>query len=177
MSKLFDVMEGTSSRSIYFVTDRTRTEVEQKIEAYGRLPQGWHCGHGHAATRKARQAAILLAASACVRGYKVDAFPIPDGGVIVSLYCDDVSLEASVEADGTIGADVEKGIGEDFDTYEGPQNADPAQVLRFFSTWRKNCGLSGPSQHWRTTPIANASRIMSSSIREEPFPYSMSGVE
>ena len=72
----------------------TNDAVSSRIHSFGRLPEGWHYGEGHGAT----QAAICIALCigelfAKYNAGEIEVFPDIDGGILVSGYRDNETIE------------------------------------------------------------------------------------
>ena len=86
--------------SLAFVAESVASQKAQ-IRSFARLPNGWHYGEGRGATEKAIATALdvnslLLEYNA----HDIEAFPGVDGGILLSGYRDDDTLEVRCDPSG-----------------------------------------------------------------------------
>lgn len=72
------------------------------IRSFERLPSGWHYGEGRGATKLATKSALAIHRALANRADEVEAFPDISGGILLSGYCGDETLEAFCHRDGAV---------------------------------------------------------------------------
>lgn len=82
-----------------FSCEATPSAIGQRIRSFGRLPAGWHYGDGRAATNAALSLALTVA-ELLPDGNDVEAFPGVDGGILLSAFHGNETLEVRCEPDG-----------------------------------------------------------------------------
>ena len=84
-----------------FVCEAKPSAIGRRICSFRYLPVGWHFGEGHPATDAAVSMALAVAEllPSCD---DVEAFPGVDGGILVSAYHHDETLEVRCEPDGRV---------------------------------------------------------------------------
>ncbi len=82
--------------------DREEAIVDE-IRSFERLPAGWHYGEGHGATGLAVESALAMQALLMTnKADEVEVFPDVSGGVLLSGYCQDETMEIFCDHDGRI---------------------------------------------------------------------------
>ena len=79
------------------------TDIEDEILSFERLPNGWHYGEGRSATKRAIELALevnLFFAKHSARA--VEVFPDVSGGILISGYYENETLEVFCTQDGQI---------------------------------------------------------------------------
>ena len=76
-------------------------EIARKIEAFAALPDGWHFGDGVGAVVEAVKSALAVNSLLVLHGARnIEAFPLIEGGVLVSGYGGRDTLEVRCQPDG-----------------------------------------------------------------------------
>lgn len=103
--------ESTQEFWVDFGKPVLRATVE-KIEGFSRLPAGWHFGEGGPPSAETIKLAIQFESLGRLMGFRTDAFPGIDGGIIVAFYAtNDHCLELTIHADGALSIAYEIGVG------------------------------------------------------------------
>ena len=72
----------------------TNDVVSNRIHSFGRLPEGWHYGEGRGATKVAIALALCIGELFAKRNAEeVEVFPDIDGGILVSAYRKNETIE------------------------------------------------------------------------------------
>lgn len=75
----------------------------QKVNSFARLKEGWRFGEGMPITPDFLESAkLLLKEGARNNISRFNAFPAPDGSLMVSFYIEDYTMDLHLEADGSI---------------------------------------------------------------------------
>lgn len=106
-------------RSTIPVADKTIS----KIEAFSKLEIGWDFGLGVPASHKTVLKAIRFYKEGIRQGFKSDARPSTDGGIILCFYIDDNFIYITLNPNGSYDFRYEKGIGENYEILIDTENA------------------------------------------------------
>ncbi len=96
------------SPSCFFLVDATPRQDKQdaaiiKIDSFVDLPNGWHYGEGRGATKLAVNSARTMHALLMEHNVnEVEVFPDANGGILLSGYYDEETLEVFCDHDGKI---------------------------------------------------------------------------
>lgn len=102
-----DPMESQTANPIVWLSYASAevtpvTHTAAKIKSFGSLPDGWHYGDGGSAPSViVRKALNRLYQFLMVGFFETDAFPGPNGQIMVTAYRGRHCIEVTVEADGT----------------------------------------------------------------------------
>ena len=87
----------------------TGDPVEMQIVGFMALPDGWHYGEGRAASYRTIELALYIVASMRNLGVSTfEVFPMVNGEVMVSAYCETTSIDITTTKEGNITYVVEK---------------------------------------------------------------------
>lgn len=158
--------------------DSDESTIAKRIKSFGLLPIGWWGGEGVPATDRSVQVACRIASLAPLRHVEVNAFPEPEGGVIVKFYRNEYIVEVNVARDGSLSYVVEEGLGPDFDVLlESGDTACEGHVSQLVTALGQGCDLS--EFYPRTHTIPALDDLIGP--RSRPFvvgsPYSMEIVQ
>jgi len=133
--------------------------VVERILSFGDLPRGWHYGNGRPASRVAIDFALRIIRALKDAGAEtVEAFPDIEGGILISGYYNDETVDILCQADGTIDLSHEKGDNEIADE-SAVSFSDSLLYIR---------RLSWPPQRLSAFSIRNISVIKSGDLNLSP---------
>ena len=176
MTTMDDILtiEGTNYVLEGVHSSHASRPIVSRINSLSHLPEGWWSGQGvpatDAAVRTARRIALLNGSPEV----RTNAFPVPDGGVIVKFYRMEYVVEVNVSADGAISYSVQEGLGADFKVLAEDEGAVPDSLIELIvSALSYGCDLSGFFPLTPTTLMPVASTGPRSPLFGEPFQYSI----
>lgn len=132
MTPEFDLKLGYQSSPFVHIEGSTgySRKVVDKIQSFVELPDGWDFGRGHAPSHDVVARAIYLhLVGSQYLALKSDAFPSPDGAIIVEFYRGETSVEVTVRPDRTLGLVKEQGTGSQYTQELSLDEADYETVL------------------------------------------------
>ena len=170
MAGVFFGIYRSPIKVIYPVVE-TNNVVSNRIHSFGRLPEGWHYGEGRNATK------IAIALALCIdelfikhNAEAVEAFPDIDGGILVSGYRGNETIEVFCgpgeyvdilhEKDDNVVYDRKEIFVDDIDTYLRGVAWKPKKSYDCFIP-DITVDMKGASRVWRsrTPPAAEVYRL------------------
>lgn len=143
------------------VNQNTPSPWARRINAFAKLPAGWHFGEGMPITKEARTVAHLLTSSVVVFGLRADVMPDLGGGLLLSIAGEGSMFDADVDSTGQVY------ISDDRDNPDAPRsvahgddNGTYANFIERLSQCRRTSESFLPLHTMR---YDNGSRIMYSS--------------
>lgn len=87
-------IEFSSYYQTFSIDEESLLDTEAKIESFSQYADGWCYGEGLSFSDEVRQAAIELNNTALLVGLlNTDAFPGPDGEILVSIYHNNINID------------------------------------------------------------------------------------
>jgi len=167
--------------TIYKMKNKSIVQAIEKIRAFSSLKPGWRFGEGEKIQDSIITYSIHLLSFLHLQlnglgqsyGFKVNALPNVDGGVIISLGKYDDFIELVINTDYTIDLTREKGIGVDY-TILCEDYAIPPKNLNIILTHLYSiCHLSEPFISGITMRTNNDSPAKCLETTKEVYPYLM----
>ncbi len=98
--------------------------TRQKILSFARLESGWDFGDGEPLAEDMIDLALCLHSYFCSPFLQDGAFPMTNGGIILSFYFEDQTFDVRLNPDRTITFIHEIGFGPDYEEAERVENVD-----------------------------------------------------
>ena len=94
--------------------DHGNDKLEEQIESFAKLKQGWNFGEGESFSQQVIDNAIFIYKIGKMHGLLAEAFPGIDGDIVISFQNKEHFLDIKINPNASFVAEYEKGIGENF---------------------------------------------------------------
>ena len=105
--------------------------IENKIQSFRDLPDGWDFGYGKAPSQFVIDIAIEIYRFGKNLGLNTEVFPIVDGSLEISLYMRDHFMDCLIQENGQIEFSYEIGIGEKYETILQIENISLIKIKEY----------------------------------------------
>lgn len=158
-----NVIEGSETRIMHSV-------VEKKINSFAKLKQGWHFEDGISPTSDSIETALSLVGSARELGLSgVNAFPKPDGSIVLAIYGNETDIELIIRNNNSIDISIEYEI--DFDEDLDRNFNDAVKQMKGFAKklWKSYELSSQDFEMQEKVSVPTRSRIVATDQEYQSF--------
>jgi|SRR5208282_1668245 len=120
--------------------------IEEKIQLFTKLQEGWNYGEGRVPSQSVIDRAIKIYRSGKQLGLDAEVFPLINGGIEISLYREDHFMDILVHEGGRLDFSYEVGIGERYNRVDYIENISIETIKQRLSELSKLCGASESSE-------------------------------
>jgi hypothetical protein len=116
--------------------------IEEKLQSFATLQEGWNYGEGRAPSQLVIDGAIEIYRIGKKLALDAEVFPIVNGDIEISLYAGDHFMDILVHEGGRLDFSHEEGVGEKYNTISYVENISIDAIKQRLSELPKLCGAS-----------------------------------
>lgn len=144
----------------YFYIITEEDPIIEKIRSFQDLQIGWDFGQGVPPPEFIIRKSIKFYQEGLNQGFKCDANPAPNGGIIISLFIDDNFIFITLNPDNTYDFIYEKGIGEGYEILIDEENVTLHYINNTIKNLKQQWLLLEPLISSNTITIAKDSQAI-----------------